>query len=47
VHNVTAAPSSVRVDGKIAVYAWDDAARLLTVDLPASAQASRSVDIAL
>ncbi|MYN26284.1 TIM-barrel domain-containing protein [Duganella levis] len=47
VHNVTAAPSSVRIDGKIAVYAWDDTTKLLTVDLPASADASRSVDIAL
>ncbi|MRW92292.1 DUF5110 domain-containing protein [Duganella sp. FT80W] len=47
VHNVGAAPSSVRVDGKVAVFAWDQATRLLTVQMPASDQANRSVDIAL
>jgi len=47
VHNVGSAPSSVRVDGKVAVYGWDEQSRQLTVQLPASDQASRSIDIAL
>lgn len=47
VHNVTVAPSSVRVDGKIAVHGWDSASKQLTVQLPASAAASRTIDIHL
>jgi alpha-glucosidase/oligosaccharide 4-alpha-D-glucosyltransferase len=47
VHTVTAAPSSVRVDGKVAVFEWDEKTFQLTVELPASDAASRSVDIAL
>ena len=47
VHTVTAAPSSVRVDGKVAVFGWDDKTFQLTVELPASEAASRTVDIAL
>ncbi|WP_432380416.1 TIM-barrel domain-containing protein [Duganella sp. P38] len=47
VHNVTSAPSSVRVDGKVAVFAWDQAGKQLSVQLPAGDQASRSVDISL
>ncbi|MBV7537073.1 DUF4968 domain-containing protein [Duganella sp. sic0402] len=47
VHNIGAAPASVRVDGKVAVFAWDAAGKLLTVQLPASAEASRAIDIAL
>jgi hypothetical protein len=47
VHTVTAAPSSVRVDGKVAVFAWDEKTFQLTVELPASDAASRSVDVAL
>jgi alpha-glucosidase/oligosaccharide 4-alpha-D-glucosyltransferase len=47
VHNITTKPSSVRVDGKATVFAWDATARLLTVQLPASSHASRSIAIAL
>jgi oligosaccharide 4-alpha-D-glucosyltransferase len=47
VHNVTSAPSSVRIDGKVAVFAWDPEAKLLSVELPASDRAGRSVDITL
>jgi alpha-glucosidase/oligosaccharide 4-alpha-D-glucosyltransferase len=47
VHNVRSAPSSVRVDGKVAVFAWDQAGKQLSVQLPAGDQASRSVDISL
>jgi alpha-glucosidase (family GH31 glycosyl hydrolase) len=47
VHNVAAKPGAVRIDGKVAVYAWDADSKLLTVDLPASEQAARSIDIAL
>jgi len=47
VHRVTAPPSSVRVDGKVAVFGWDEKTFQLTVELPASDAASRTVDIAL
>ncbi|NGZ87875.1 TIM-barrel domain-containing protein [Duganella aceris] len=47
VHNVAAKPGAVRIDGKVAVYAWDAESKLLTVDLPATDLASRSVDISL
>jgi alpha-glucosidase/oligosaccharide 4-alpha-D-glucosyltransferase len=47
VHNVAAKPAAVRIDGKVAVYAWDAETKLLTVDLPASDQAARTVDISL
>lgn len=47
VHNIGSAPAAVRVDGKVAVFGWNDDSRQLTVQLPASDQASRSVDIAL
>jgi alpha-glucosidase (family GH31 glycosyl hydrolase) len=47
VHNVSSAPSSVRIDGKVTVFAWDEATRQLTVQLPASEQASRNISIAL
>ncbi|TFW16326.1 TIM-barrel domain-containing protein [Duganella callida] len=47
VHNIGAAPSSVRIDGKVAVFGWDEKTGQLTIDLPASEQASRSIDIAL
>jgi oligosaccharide 4-alpha-D-glucosyltransferase len=47
VHNVIGKPSAVRIDGKVAVYGWDAEAKLLTVDMPASDQAGRSIDISL
>jgi hypothetical protein len=47
VHTVTAPPSSVRVDGKVAVFSWDQKTFQLTVELPASDAANRTVDIAL
>jgi alpha-glucosidase/oligosaccharide 4-alpha-D-glucosyltransferase len=47
VHNIATKPAAVRIDGKVAVYAWDAQTKLLTVDLQASDLASRSVDISL
>lgn len=47
VHNVSTAPSSVRVDSKVAVFAWDEASKQLTVQLPANDQATRNIDISL
>lgn len=47
VHNVAHKPASVKVDGKAAAFAWDAQARLLTVTLPASAAAARSVVVSL
>jgi alpha-glucosidase/oligosaccharide 4-alpha-D-glucosyltransferase len=47
VHSVTTVPSSVRVDGRVAVFAWDEKTFQLSVELPASDAASRSVDITL
>nr|WP_315260876.1 TIM-barrel domain-containing protein [uncultured Duganella sp.] len=47
VHNIGSAPSSVRVDGKIAVFAWDETSKQLTVQLPANDQATRNIDISL
>jgi alpha-glucosidase/oligosaccharide 4-alpha-D-glucosyltransferase len=35
------------VDGKVAVFSWDQKTFQLTVELPASDAANRTVDIAL
>lgn len=47
VHNVGAKPAAVQLDGQPVDFAWDGAARLLTVQLPASDQAARTVAITL
>ncbi|MET0321654.1 MAG: TIM-barrel domain-containing protein [Duganella sp.] len=47
VHNVDRKPAAVRVDGKAAVFAWHAAGKLLTVQLPPGAAATRQIDIAL
>jgi len=47
VHNVTAQPSNVKVDGSAATSSWDAAKHLLTVQLPASAAVERKVGITL
>ncbi|MES2113505.1 MAG: TIM-barrel domain-containing protein [Pseudomonadota bacterium] len=47
VHNVGARPDGVQLDGQPAPFAWDGAARLLTVQLPASDRAASTVAIAL
>ena len=47
VHNVTTRPALVRVDGRPATFAWDEAAKVLNVALPASSQPGRSVAITL
>jgi oligosaccharide 4-alpha-D-glucosyltransferase len=47
VHNVTRAPSVVRVDGKAVIFVWDEAKRQLNIAMPASSAASRSISISL
>jgi len=47
VHNVVRAPSVVRVDGKAVMFVWDETSKLLSVTMPASGAASRSVSITL
>jgi len=47
VHNVGTKPAAVRIDGKVAVYAWDAETKLLTVNMQASDSALRSVDVTL
>jgi len=47
VHNVSARPSSVQVDGGATESSWDAAKHLLTVQLPASDAAARKVTITL
>ncbi|MGV7211479.1 TIM-barrel domain-containing protein [Oxalobacteraceae bacterium A2-2] len=47
VHNIHNRPAAVSVEGKKVDYAWDASTKLLQVQLPASAAASRKVTIAL
>jgi alpha-glucosidase (family GH31 glycosyl hydrolase) len=47
VHNVGAKPAAVKLDGRAVDFAWDGAARLLTVQLPASDHAAATVAITL
>ncbi|WP_374360890.1 TIM-barrel domain-containing protein [Pseudoduganella danionis] len=47
VHNVTRAPSVVRVDGKAVMFVWDESSKVLSVAMPASGGASRNVSITL
>ncbi|MYN44087.1 DUF5110 domain-containing protein [Pseudoduganella sp. FT93W] len=47
VHNVTRAPSVVRVDGKAVMFVWDEGSKVLNVAMPASGAANRSVSITL
>jgi alpha-glucosidase (family GH31 glycosyl hydrolase) len=47
VHNVSAKPASVRVDGTVAAFSWDAGSKLLTLVLPPNALPARTVNIAL
>lgn len=47
VHNVSRAPTVVRVDGKAVIFVWDETSKVLSVAMPASSAASRNVSITL
>lgn len=47
VHNISRAPTVVRVDGKAVIFVWDETSKVLSVAMPASSAASRNVSITL